>query len=147
MAGFISDSEKASLAAVFKSAMETFFVPIYVYVSPEVVVVTEDPNYNRFDASDENNLTPRNIPILHVVSGRVQYGSDQPTIYATTENNKVSLPEGKVRIKIDASGAALLSKAKEIELDGGYRFINESTPRPHGIFSGTYTTFFLRKVE
>ncbi len=144
MAGYINDSDKASLGADFHSAMATFFVPIYIYSAPERVIVSENPEYNRFNSHDQNDLTPDNIPILHVVSGRIQYGSQQPQ--DEDPFNKVKVPEGMVRVKIDNSGAALLSRAKEVEFNGDL-FNVDSTPRRHGIFSGTYTTIFLKKVQ
>lgn len=145
MAGLITNSQKASLEAAFKAAMETFFVPIYVYSAPERVVVTEDPNYNYFNGSDQNNTTPDNEPILSIISGRIQYGQKQnyPSVSPSFPN--VNVPDGEVRIKVDASYAALFSSAKVIELNGS-RFTVDTTPRYHGLFSGTFATFYLKRI-
>ncbi len=142
--GYLNDSEKAELGAAFHEAMSSFFVPIVIYSAPERTIVSEDPTYNRFNGVDQNNLTPDNTPIRHVVSGRIQYGTQQPL--EGEPYHKVYIPEGMVRVKIDNSGAALLYAAKEIELNGDL-FNVDSSPRRHGIFSGTYTTIFLKKVQ
>lgn len=145
MAGLISDADKAALHAEFNSAMASFFVPIVIYTAPQKTVVTEDLNYNPFDSADQNNLDPVNTPIRHVVSGRIQFGQKQGNPFAYPDTTKVRVAEGQVRIKVDSSGAFVLSNAKEIEING-MRFDIDSTARPHGIFSGTYASFLFKRV-
>lgn len=125
--------------------MASFFVPIVIYTAPQKTVVTENLDYNPFDAADQNNLDPVNTPIRHVVSGRIQFGQRQANPFAYPDTTKARVPEGQIRIKVDASGAALLEGAKEIELNG-MRFDSDSTSRPHGIFSGTHATFMFKRV-
>jgi len=150
MAGFITDADKASIASVFHGAMETFFVPIYLWGNANMMVVSEDPNYNRFNAVDQNNLNPENTAIEYIVSGRVLHEHKQDYQYAThefgeKENNKIYTPQGETRIKVDASGAALIFGAKELQLNG-IHFRIASAARPHGLFSGDYVTFMLKRV-
>jgi hypothetical protein len=51
-----------------------------------------------------------------------------------------------VRLKLDVSGSAYLADAKNVVFDGTM-FEKATSKRPHGLFTGQYYTYFLKKVN
>jgi hypothetical protein len=151
MAGLLSDLDKSFLAGAFNSGMETFLRPLVIYQAPQKTIVSTNPDYNRFNAADQNNTSlPENDPIRYVVSGRVRYASNQTDSFLGFNNTegqlKIKNPEGSVRIKVDYSGYMLLKEAKQIELDGE-SFDPNAILRPHGLFNPYYYDIILFRIQ
>ena len=149
--GLLSDAEKASLSADYNLVAETFLTPLVIYKEAQVIVLSTNPNYNRFGSLSQSDTDlPVNNPLRFIVSGRVEYGSSQkyPFLKVGSEDNQLNLREsdGLVRVKVDLSGYALLKDAKQIEIDN-FIFTVASTPRPHGLFNTKYYTFRYQKIQ
>lgn len=151
---YLSEDEKARLVADFDPFVKTFERPISISQDAQKIIISTNPDFNRFEANDLNNLTqnPENSPVSYIIPARILYEKQQPTPYSnlyvggSSEDAqiKIKTQEGKVRIKINASGTSLIRDAKLIVLDGT-NFTFDGAPRQHGIFGTGYTTFYLKR--
>lgn len=150
MAGFLTDAEKASLQADFRSAIDTHTRALTVWQEAAHTVVVSDPDFNPYTAYNQNVANVTNTPVSSVISGRIMWDRQQE--WAFLKPGGVHPSEIKVkdatnracRLKVDASGYALLATAKKVEIDG-VMLDRESEPRPHGLFTpDSYTFYFVR---
>lgn len=155
MPSYLTDAEKAALATDFNDVADTFLRAFTVYQEPQKTVIVTDPNWNPYQSFNQNATGIRNTPIPNVISGRILYDKSQEWSFVRPFAGR-GVDEGQlkvkdqvtrsVRIKVDASGAALLTTSKQVEIDGN-RFTLESVPRPHGLFSPNYyTLYFVRSM-
>lgn len=138
MPSLLTTSQQAAYRAALNSVFDTFARPLVVYQEAETVTISTDPNWSRFGQHDQNVTQPEVTPVMYTITGCIRYANNQPydfmAPYAAggAEQLKLRESDGTVRIKVDASGHALLQSAKRIVLDG-MSFDNDSSPRPHGI--------------
>lgn len=154
MASLLSDTEKAALVSDFKNVVDTFLRALTVYEEPEKTIVVSDPNYNPYEAFNQNNLNITNTPRPVTVYGRILYDKNQEWSFMRPQGgNTVGEPAIKVkdtsnvracRIKVDAAGHAILQRAKKYEIDG-ILFDRESEPRPHGLFGVDHYTYYFKR--
>jgi len=147
VASLISDSEKADMVLALEDVFDTFKRPLVVYLEPEKIIASTDPNFSRFGQRDQNVYQPKVNPIRHTIYAVVSYEKElknptsEPMRGEQSAQLKLRYADGNVRIKLDKSGFNLMKGAKIIELDG-QNFEVDSTPRVHGLFgTGRYTLF------
>jgi hypothetical protein len=148
----ISAADKASLHSVMKSLAETWEQDIVVYLMPEKTVISQDPNFNIFQANSQNIFNPENDPIKYTVKARILYNKDQAYPLTSpyvggeldTAQLKLNVSESLTRIKVNESGYNVLKDSKVIELDG-FQFTIDKLERPHGLFNRDYFTFYLKR--
>lgn len=155
MASLLSDAEKAALEAEMVNVADTWERDILVFVSPEKLIVSSNPNFNRFQQNSQNlqNQNPGNVPQSYIIKARVLYNKEQMYPYMNPyvggSNDEAQLKqrveEGKVRIKVGPSGYAIMGDAKKIEFDG-LAFDCDTVVRPHGLFNSQYYTYNLKRV-
>ncbi len=153
MAGLLTDAEKASLQADFRSAaIDTHIRALTVWQEAAHTVVTQDPNYNPYTAYNQNVSNVVNTPISSVISGRIMWDRGQEMPYLKlggvhpSELKVKDQTNRACRLKVDASGYALLVTAKKVEIDG-FLMDRESEPRPHGLFTpDSWTFYFVRSA-
>ncbi len=153
----LSNVEKASYDAALSSVFATFARPLSVYLEAQIAVVNTNPTFGgMFGDASENAVGPTSTPVTpqrYTITGCVLYGNKQPWEYVEPasrgnyQQNKIRESFGSVRIKVDATGHALLSQVKQVVLDG-FTFQLNSTARPHGLVgSPTRWTYTLQKVD
>lgn len=151
MSSLISDSDKTAYATAFQQNVDTWVRPLIVYQEPQKTVIISDPNYNPYEAYNQNNTEIQNTPIFTTISGRILYDKDQEWSFMRPYTNgganeaqiKVKNQSVRsVRLKVDISGFNLLQTAKKVEIDGQL-FDLESLARPHGLFTPNYFTFYF----
>lgn len=152
MPSLISDADKASLVAAFQDLADTFARPITAYKEAERVVLSTNPNFNRLNKFDQTSTSSTFVPVYTTFNARVMYASNMQNPLAQLiqmrhgySQEKIRMPEGQVRIKVDYSGYAYMQDVKEVELDGN-KFEVDSLERPHGIFSTGYFTYWLKRL-
>lgn len=148
----IPDSEKAAMAADFDAAASTWLRPLVVYAEAQTLVVSSDPNWNPLEAWNQNSASFKVTPVYTTVSGRILWSNEQDWKYTQPYSSRTAGNEAQLkvkdqtdqacRLKVDASGYALLVNAKQVNIDGR-QLVPESQPRPHGLFWPTYWTFFF----
>ncbi len=140
--GYLSDTEKADYNAALFGVFTTFMRPMSIYIDARVAVVNTTPNFaGMFGEASQNATGPGVTPVVpqvFVVSGCILYGKTQPWPFIgpvdkeNNQQNKVRESEGRMRLKVDQSGYALLSQCQQATVDG-YTFTIDGTPRPHGL--------------
>lgn len=150
MSSLLTDAEKASLMADFRSAIDTHTRALTVWQEAAHTVVVSNPDYNPYTAYNQNVSDVTNTPVSSVISGRIMWDKDQNWRYLTpgglhpSELKVKDATNRACRLKVDASGHALLATAKKVEIDG-VMLDRESEPRPHGLFSpDSWTFYFVR---
>jgi len=145
----ISAANKTVLNNAFNDLQATFGRPITIYQSAqETVLVTNADNNFLYQQAPMNSLTSTVIQ-SGVYLARVLYGKREelvPFAGGGLAQNQVRLSEGEVRIKLDPTGAAYLAGAERIQFDGNTFMVN-TDPRPHGLFTPNFKTFYLKKVQ
>lgn len=144
----LTDAEKAALSADFAAATATWLRPLRVWQEAQKTVIVSDPNWNPYTANNQNSVDIINTPVCTIISGAILWDKTQdypflkPEIAAQIKvKNQV---ERACRVKVDASGHALLASCKQVEIDGE-PMIRDTKPRPHGLFStDRYTYYFIR---
>lgn len=151
---FFTNQDKFFLSSELDKVAKSFERPITISLEAKKAIISTNPNFNRFQANDQNLISqnPENVPTLYTVMARVLYEKQQPVNYSqpyvggskSDAQAKLVNQEGRVRIKMDMSGAALLKDARLVELDGTPYNIDSSN-RLHGLFTGDYCTIYLMK--
>lgn len=157
VASLLSDSEKNGLVAAFSALHDTYSRPITAWHEGEVLVVSTTPNasanvnFNRLNRFDQTSLNPDRVPVSATFNARIYYDKkeDNPLAqlmrFNATSQEKVRMPNGMVRIKVDASGNSFMLGSKRIKLDGNL-FDVDSVERPHGIFGSGYWDWWLKRL-
>jgi hypothetical protein len=147
--GYLTDAMKSDYDNALYTQFDTFKRPFTVWLNAQIAIVNTNPNFaGQFGDQSQNVLTTPVTSQPYVISGVIKYGNQQPWEYiepgsrGNYHQDKVRESFGKVSIKVDASGYALFSQVKQVELDG-LTFQMGSTPRPHGLVGAptrwTYT--------
>jgi hypothetical protein len=110
--------------------------------------------YSRFGQHDQNAAIDAEnvaeVPQVYTVTGCILYENKQPWTYISpgrVGDLKLRESDGKVRIKVEASGYALLKECKLVNLDG-FNFQLNSNARPHGLLGApTRWSFTLEKTD
>jgi hypothetical protein len=139
------------MVADFQGVVDTFVRPLFVYQEATQIVVVTDPDYNPIDGYNQNNQNVTNLANYTLISGRVLYDKQQewsfvrPYVGRGPNEGQLKIKDQttrSVRIKVDATGYALLNTAKKVQVDGDL-FDIESIARPHGLFATDYYTFYF----
>ena len=154
MQGLLTDGMKSDYDDALYSVFATFMRPFGLFVQAQQAVISTSFTYSRFgDHSQNAAITPDNTvvnPLYQTVSGCIHYANGQPWDYTAApgdQQNKIRESFGTVRIKVDASGQALLRGCKSVALDG-FDFTLISNARPHGLVGApTRWTYTLQKVD
>ncbi len=144
----LTDAEKAALTADLDQVAATFLRPLIVYQEGARTVIVSDPNANPIEDWNQNSTEIRETPIFSTISGRILWDRSQEYLFARTpieaQFKAKDATHQAVRLKVDASGYALLKTAKKVEIDG-VMLDPMSAPRPHGLFSPNYHTLYFQR--
>lgn len=138
MASLLTTAQANQARQAIRNVFDTFARPFTVYVEPQQVTISTSAEWSRFGQHDQNVSAPAVTPQAYTITGCINYNNQQPYYYLSPTNvgdvdqNKIRESDGKVQIKVDATGYALLVGASRIVLDG-VPFEFASSPRPHGI--------------
>jgi hypothetical protein len=148
----IDPAYQSTLEGLVNQVFDQMKRPFTLYVEAQVANISTNPNYSRFGQHDQNVFNPAVNPQATVVYGTILYANQQPWEMVAPENrtnyqqDKLRESFGQVRIKVDASGYALMQNVKLVNLDG-FNFKPVGNARPHGVFSPQRYTFYLIKVD
>tara|TARA_Y100000310_G_C20474238_1_gene711592 strand:+ start:305 stop:766 length:462 start_codon:yes stop_codon:yes gene_type:complete len=151
MSSLLNDSEKADFQKAFDSLHDTFARDIHIFKEAKKVVIATNENYNPIYNQNSSSIkTITNQVQSGSFKARIKYDTNMEEGFMASDDVdsqlKVKMPQGMVRIKLEKTGYEYIKEAKRVELDGR-RFSIESDPRPHGLFSPTYYTFFLKPTD
>ena len=150
MADLITPENKALYSAALKDVWDTFKRPFVLMIEAELAtIVPEDPNWSPFGQQDQNSLPPPQlVPKQYAVYATIKYSNGQEYDFSTLGDQQLKLrnSEGRVRLKLDAEGYALMKQCKQVSLDD-MLFEIDTTPRPHGLFSPDRWTYHLQVLQ
>lgn len=154
MASLIPESQAAIYRGALADVFDTFARPFSLYVEAQTATISTSQTYSRFGQHDQNAaINSDNVavtPIVYTVTGCILYGNGQPwTDFSAGQNGQLKLKEsqGKVRIKVEATGYELMKACRLVSLDG-FSFQLNSNARPHGLLGApTRWSFDLEKVD
>lgn len=155
MSSLFNATEKAELDALINDVSDTFARPLVLIKSAEQVVVSDNPNHSFVFSQAPTNSVTEVTPITGYFSGRIWYEQRQPTDFLKAFGVGQSrggdqlpnhLNNGMARLKLEPSGAAFMADTKRVQFDG-FTFTIESTPRPHGLFTPKFYTYWLKQTN
>ena len=126
MGSLISDSDKSELEKVINSMHDTFAREIYAYKEAKKVIVSSNKFHGLY-SNVQGEQKVENVPQYQTFKARIYYADKQ------SEEN-------------DQAGYDYMKDAKRIEFDGRM-FVVNSDVRPHGLFTPTYYTLYLKPVD
>lgn len=150
---YFTAAQKTLFSAPFYNLHETFARDIVIYQTAQETVISTNPDNNYlFDNAPFNSETQSFIQ-SGIVKARILYGKKEPlnpfnTVQSrnSAEQNMIRLEEGEARIKLDPTGAAMLRGCERVTFDGTV-FNVITSPRPHGLFTPQFETFYLKKLN
>lgn len=152
MNSFISDSQRGSLEAPFSILHNTFGRNISMFKNGTQITISTNANHDYIWESAPQNDQFEVIPISGIFKARILYGKVQArnqfnsaTQGKGTDQLNIELDVGDVRIKLDPTGAAFISDATRVILDGDI-FNIETPKRPHGLFNPQFYDFILKRL-
>lgn len=150
---FLSSAQKAQLDEQMTNLHATFARPLYVYKSVQRVVETNSPEHVFIWENSPGNTQTVNSLVTGMFSGRILYEREQRVNIATSlqrngseDQTNLTFSDGRVRIKIDPSGAVFLAECNRITLDNTIFYMDNDT-RPHGLFTPQWVTFYFKRTQ
>lgn len=143
----LTQAEKTAARGKLDDVWATFAQPFQMYVAAQQVTISTSPTFSMFgDHSQNAAITVDNTavtPKAYTVTGCILFGNRQPWPYMDASPElKLRNAEGTLRVRVDATGDALMRGAELVTVDG-FDFTIVSTPRPHGLLGAanrwTYT--------
>ena len=153
MTSLITPALAAALDPFIGNVFDTYKRALTVYIEASIASISTNPNYSRFGQHDQQVFNPAVNPQATVISGCLLYGNQQPWEYVEPntrtayQQDKLRESFGTLRLKVDATGYALLMNMKLINVDG-FNFKPITNARPHSLIgSPSRYTFVLQKVD
>ncbi len=146
MSSLITDAEKSAYSAVLVDLADTFEQTITIYKLPEETWISTNSS---FDAFYQNRIESINLtPVSATFGARILFNDRQElqTSNQGGQKEQIDVTEvlGDVRIKVRPEALNWLQQNQAVEINGE-QFEIISAPRPHGLFSVQFYTFYLRR--
>lgn len=151
---FIPESQRLTLANEFFRLHATYARDIVIYQTATETVISTSPSENiLFDNAPFNSETTTIIN-SGIFKARILYPKIEPLVpfggvqsNLSADQSMIRLTDGTVRIRLDATGAALLSSCERVTFDNTI-FDVETTQRPHALFGPpNFFDFNLKKIQ
>lgn len=145
----LSDAEKNELQEALVDIHDTWKRSAAFYKSPQEVIISSNPDHNFLFGEAPSNTQIQTIQQSGVFDVRIYYDKRQiirPVINESSQSVNLSIYEGEVRIKVDASGHAFLKDTERVVFDD-YTFFIVDAERPHGLFNNQFYTYYLRRAN
>jgi hypothetical protein len=145
----LSDTEKNDLQIALNDIHDTWKRSATFYKKPEEVIISTNNDHNFLFDDAPDNTTIQLIQQSGVFDVRIFYQKRQtirPFADGTSNELKLDIYEGEVRLKVGASGHAFLQDTERVVFDG-YNFTIADSERPHGLFNNEFYTYYLKRVN
>jgi hypothetical protein len=149
MAGFLSENQKTNIKSIIDQIHETFAREITVFKIGQRTVISSSANYNALYRQQSSNTATTEVS--QTFQARIKYVEMSETFLQDSQSNssgqdKIILPAGTVKIKVNLEGYEYVREAKRVELDGR-RFSIKSDGKPLGMFGPQYYEFILIPMD
>lgn len=142
---YLSPTQKRNIADVFDSIHQTFQRPITIYKDGERISLSSNSQYNAFYKTQSSNTEFSEVSLE--TTARIRYVKSDEELFKFSDGtaggvqNKVALPAGSVKIKVNREGYEFIKDAKRIELDGN-RYAIVSNARQIAMFGPDYSPYY-----
>jgi len=152
MAGFLSENQKTNIKSIIDQIHDTFAREITVFKIGQRTVISSSANYNALYRQQSSNT--ETTEVSQTFQARIKYVEMSETLLQDSQSNssyssgqdKIILPAGTVKIKVNLEGYEYVREAKRVELDGR-RFSIKSDGKPLGMFGPQYYEFILIPMD
>lgn len=152
MAGFLSENQKNNIKSIIDQIHDTFAREITVFKIGQRVAISSSPNYNALYRQQSSNTSTTEVS--QTFQARIKYVEMNEELLQDSSSNsayssgqdKIILPAGTVKIKVNLEGYEYVREAKRVELDGR-RFSIKSDGKPLGMFGPQYYEFILIPMD
>lgn len=151
MAGFLSQNQKNNIKSIIDQIHDTFSREITVFKIGQRVAISSSQNYNALYRQQSSNTSTTEVS--QTFQARIKYVEMSEELLQDSSSNarsagqdKIILPTGTVKIKVNLEGYEYVREAKRVELDGR-RFSIKSDGKPLGMFGPQYYEFILIPMD
>lgn len=152
MAGFLSENQKNNIKSIIDQIHDTFARDITVFKIGQRTAIASSPTYNALYRQQSSNSATTEVS--QTFSARIKYVEMNEELLQDSSANssysagqdKIILPAGTVKIKVNLEGYEYIREAKRVELDGR-RFSIKSDGKPLGMFGPQYYEFVLIPMD
>lgn len=147
----LTDQEKLDISNQMWIVHDTFSRPIIIYQTAYTTVISTNPNTNILFENAPFNGVQQRIIQSGMFQARILYGKKEnlDAFGGGGANGQpmILLEDGEVRLRVDATGAALLASSERVTFDNAI-FNVQTSPRPHSVVSTPdFFDFYLKKVQ
>lgn len=141
----LSPAEKTSFSVALGDLFDTFCKDIYVYKTPQKVILSQDANYNFAYNDSQPSATIDYTPTSGTFKAVVSYiRRDQIAEQQTTVGVPLDMNKDLVRIKTRIDAVDYLKDAERVDLEGKtYNVLSKGSPR--FVFEAHFYIFFLQE--
>lgn len=142
---YLTSLQKRNIADVFDNIAKTFERTIYGFRDGERISLASNPQYNSFYRTQSSNTEFSEVS--QEIQARIRYVKSDEELFKFSDGtaggvqNKVALPAGSVKIKVNREGYEFIKDAKRIELDGN-RYAIVSNARQIAMFGPDYSPYY-----
>jgi hypothetical protein len=153
MAGFLSENQKTNIKSIIDQIHDTFAREITVFKIGQRTTIASSPTYNALYRQQSSNS--QTTEVSQTFQARIKYvemneellrDSSSTNSSFSAGQDKIILPAGTVKIKVNLEGYEYVREAKRVELDGR-RFSIKSDGKPLGMFGPQYYEFILIPMD
>lgn len=142
---YLTSLQKRNIADVFDNIAKTFERTIYGFKDGERVSLATNSQYNSFYRTQSSNTEFSEVS--QEIQARIRYVKSDEELFKFSDGtaggvqNKIALPAGSVKIKVNRTGYEFIKDARRIELDG-QRFSIVSNARQIAMFGPDYSPYY-----
>lgn len=119
---YLTQTQKESIGSILENIHQTFCRPITIFKIGQRIAIASDSSFNAFY---EEQSSPERETVSLTVNARIKYLNAGEELISfkdgsarTGQQNKIVMPIGSVKIKVDEAGKDFLKDAQRVELDG-----------------------------
>lgn len=146
MAGFLSENQKNNIKSIIDQIHDTFAREITVFKIGQRTAISSSPTYNALYRQQSSNTSTTEVS--KAFFARIKYVDMNEELLKNPNpgQDKIIMPTGVVKIKVNLEGFNYVKEAKRVELDGR-RFSIKSDGKPLGMFGPQYYEFILTPLD
>jgi len=154
MPSLISEARQQSIETVLRNLHDTFVKEITVYKNAQGICISSSPTFNSIYGDKGPSQSIQYEMISKTFKARVYFvKSEQEFFYngrgLNGSNDKLILPQGFVKIIVDADAYSFIKEARKVEFDGVVYSIRSAGnhANPEGLFNNIFYEFHLTPLN
>jgi hypothetical protein len=130
---------------------DTFSREITVYKNAKRIAIASSASFNAIYGNSGATNTSEYQTVSATFSARIYYlKMDEEFFFNSSADsdsqNKITIPNGSVKIVVDPQGYLFIKEARKVEFDG-ISFSIRSNGNPFGLFGNQYYEFMLTPID